>query len=75
MATRTCLRPAHFAEAYTDVGTLVAGPGVYICDECVALSSPAHCRQPKSVEPKSVPAHRPWEARPDLTRSWPASLE
>jgi hypothetical protein len=26
-------------KAYTDAGTLVAGPGVYICDECVALCS------------------------------------
>ncbi|GAA4640176.1 ClpX C4-type zinc finger protein [Actinoallomurus vinaceus] len=28
-----CLKPS------TEVGTLVAGPGVFICDECVALCS------------------------------------
>jgi hypothetical protein len=45
-----CLKPN------TEVARLVAGPGVFICDECVAL-----CGQ--LVEGKQAPARRPgpWE--------------
>jgi hypothetical protein len=51
---------------YTDVGTLVAGPGVYICDECVALCSQLIASKPKSVEPKPVQRIAPWEAEAGL---------
>ena len=40
----------------TEVGTLVAGPGVYICDECVDL-----CVQVIAGKPAVVPQLLPWE--------------
>lgn len=40
----------------TEVGTLVAGPGVYICDECVDL-----CVQVIAGKPAVVPQLPPWE--------------
>jgi hypothetical protein len=45
-----CLRPN------TEVTTLVAGPGVFICDGCVAL-----CAGVIEGKPGSVPALAPWE--------------
>ena len=48
-------------KTYTDVGTLVAGPGVYICDECVAL-----CSELIASKPKSVQSIGPWEAEAGL---------
>jgi hypothetical protein len=45
-----CLKPN------TQVKTLVAGPGVYICDSCVAL-----CAQVIEGKPASVPQLAPWE--------------
>ncbi|MHB1517090.1 MAG: ClpX C4-type zinc finger protein [Acidimicrobiales bacterium] len=44
-------------KANTDVGTLVAGPGVFICDQCVAL-----CSQVIDGKPSAVPQVAPWEA-------------
>jgi ClpX C4-type zinc finger len=40
----------------TEVATLVAGPGVYICDECVDL-----CVQVIAGKPAVVPQLLPWE--------------
>ena len=40
----------------TEVATLVAGPGVFICNECVAL-----CTQIIEGKPASVPQLAPWE--------------
>ena len=46
-----CLKPDH------EVTTLVAGPGVYICDGCVEL-----CVQLIATKPSSgVPRLAPWE--------------
>jgi hypothetical protein len=45
-----CLKPN------TEVATLVAGPGVFICDSCVAL-----CAQVIESKPTSVPQLAPWE--------------
>ena len=45
-----CLRPN------TEVGTLVAGHGVYICDACVAL-----CAAVVKGKPSGVPLIAPWE--------------
>jgi hypothetical protein len=53
-------------KAQTDVGTLVAGPGVYICDECVALSSQLIASKPKSTKPKPVDRIAPWDAETGL---------
>jgi hypothetical protein len=51
-----CLKPN------TEVDRLVAGPGVYICNECVAL-----CTQVLGTTPKgSVPYLAPWEHVTDL---------
>lgn len=40
----------------TEVAALVAGPGVYICDECVAL-----CQQVIAERPATVPRLAPWQ--------------
>lgn len=53
-------------KTYTEVGTLVAGPGVYICNECVTLSSQLIAGKPKSKEPKPVQRIAPWDAEADL---------
>lgn len=53
-------------KAHTDVGTLVAGPGVYICDECVALSSHLIASKPKSGRSKPVQRIAPWDAEAGL---------
>jgi ATP-dependent protease Clp ATPase subunit len=45
-----CLKPN------TQVATLVAGPGVFICDGCVAL-----CTQVIEAKPASVPQLAPWD--------------
>ncbi len=53
-------------KAYTDVGTLVAGPGVYICDGCVALCSELIAGKPAPTEPEPVRRIAPWEAEAGL---------
>lgn len=43
----------------SDVGKLVAGPGVYICNECVELCADAIAqveKKPESFRPRSDPA-------------------
>lgn len=45
----------------TDVGTLVAGPGVFICNECVGL-----CSEVIEGKPASVPQVAPWEREATL---------
>ena len=50
-----CLKPDH------QVAKLVAGPGVYICDECVELS-----RQIISSPPALPPQLKTWEEDLDL---------
>jgi len=51
------------AKPNTEVAALVAGPGVYICDECVAL-----CQQVIAADarPASVPRLAPWQQATDL---------
>jgi hypothetical protein len=44
-------------KASTEVGTIVAGPGVHICDECVALCAEIIATKPEAVEPMPT-----WEA-------------
>src|SRR5579862_6347615 len=53
-------------KAYTDVGTLVAGPGVYICDECVALCGQLVASKPKSTRPRQFGPIAPWESETGL---------
>lgn len=53
-------------KAHSDVGTLVAGPGVYICDECVALCCQLIASKPRESKPKSVQRIAPWEAEAGL---------
>lgn len=43
------------AKPNTEVATLVAGPGVYICNECVALS-----QQVIEARAEAVPRLAPW---------------
>ena len=51
------------AKPNTEVAKLVAGPGVYICDECVAL-----CQQviDADTRPPGVPRLAPWQQAHDL---------
>lgn len=49
------------AKPNTEVAALVAGPGVYICDGCVAL-----CQQVIEARPASVPRVKPWQQAHDL---------
>lgn len=51
-----CGKPA------TEVGKLVAGPGVYICDECVALSASIIDGSPRKTAGPRVPV---WESLTD----------
>lgn len=53
-------------KAHTDVATLVAGPGVYICDACVALSSQLIASKPKSRKPRPAQRIAPWDAEAGL---------
>jgi ClpX C4-type zinc finger len=49
------------AKPNTDVAALVAGPGVYICNECVALS-----QQVIDARPAKVPRLAPWQSASDV---------
>ena len=50
-----CLKPD------SEVATLIAGPGVCICDECVAL-----CQQVMTTKAESVRQLAPWERIEDV---------
>lgn len=50
-----CLRPN------TEVATLVAGPGVFICNECVAI-----CGTVIDAKPKAARGVPPWEQETTL---------
>jgi len=51
-------------KAQTEVRTLVAGPGVFICDECVELCRPIieKKRRPTQEVPSLLPDNAPTEA-------------
>jgi len=53
-----CMKPN------TEVGRLVAGPGVYICDECVDL-----CAQLIAGEPTPTPHLAAWERTDSVDRA------
>ncbi len=53
-----CLKPD------TEVATLVAGPGVFICNECVSLSEWVIANKPEPVE-----RVRPWEVETTLEQT------
>jgi hypothetical protein len=50
-----CLKPS------TEVGTLVAGPGVYICDECVELCTLVINAKPAAAKPAGAPQIARWD--------------
>lgn len=52
------------SKPYTEVKTLVFGPGVYICDECVELCNQVIASKPKSR--KSTQRIAPWDAEAGL---------
>jgi ClpX C4-type zinc finger len=54
-----CLRPN------TEVATLVAGPGVFICDECVQLCGEVIAQK---SGPGPVAQVAPWESATDLDK-------
>lgn len=67
MASAAQLASCSFClESQSEVGTLVAGPGVYICDRCVALSAQLIAGKPESSRRGRVPRLTPWEAEADL---------
>ena len=53
-------------KAYTAVATLVAGPGVYICDQCVALCAQLIASKTKQKKPEAIARIAPWEAEVGL---------
>jgi hypothetical protein len=61
MFRRRCLRCSFCGKSEAAVAKLVAGPRVYICDECVALAG-------RIMERDAGAAPRPPEARPGLLR-------
>lgn len=67
-ATRAIKREYHCSfcgKAQTEVKTLVAGPGVFICDECVELCQPIiekKSRRTTQEVPSLLPDNAPTEA-------------
>ncbi len=55
-ASASCQACSFCRKPNTQVGKLVAGPGVFICDGCIALAS-----QVVAGSPISVPQVAPWE--------------
>ena len=51
---------------HTEVGTLVAGPGVYICDECVALCTDLIAGRPGRTPAEPLARMAPWDAEAGL---------
>jgi hypothetical protein len=49
------------AKPNTEVAALVAGPGVYICNECVALS-----QQVIDADAEPIPQLAPWQQTDDV---------
>lgn len=67
MATNAVPASCSFClKASEDVGTLVAGPGVYICDGCVALCSQLIAAKPTAKAKGRAPRLAPWEAEAGL---------
>jgi hypothetical protein len=63
MATMTSeLRCSFCGKPHTDVGKLVAGPGVYICDGCVDLCVHVMAQAPQGTPAPSLPD---WAAMTD----------
>jgi len=64
-AVRRKYRCSFCAKAQTEVKTLVAGPGVFICDECVQLCRPITEKKGKPTTqevPSLLPDNAPTEA-------------
>jgi hypothetical protein len=61
-----CLKPS------TQVRRLVAGPGVYICDECVDLCAQLVAIEPpdREAEPEPQPRTAPRDAPPPRVSPW-----
>jgi hypothetical protein len=55
-----CMKPN------TEVGALVAGPGVFICDECVDLCAQIIAAKGDAEEGKNVPSPMLWERFEDV---------
>jgi ClpX C4-type zinc finger len=50
MAPKRLLRCSFCGKAQTEVKKLIAGPGVFICDECVGLCQDIIAKSPAKVE-------------------------
>jgi ATP-dependent protease Clp ATPase subunit len=64
MAPKRVYRCSFCSKAQTEVKTLVAGPGVFICDECVNICLPLINRRPKTTTdntPSLLPDNVPTE--------------
>jgi len=56
------LRCSFCGKSQTEVKTLISGPGVYICDECVGLCQPFIAGKPATMAPDSLlPDNTPTE--------------
>jgi hypothetical protein len=63
---REPMRCSFCGKAYTEVGKLVAGPGVYICDECVGLAESVIAEYSEPVgEPAGEVRLPTWESLSD----------
>jgi hypothetical protein len=56
MTAAVLARCSFCARPNTEVGTLVSGPGVFICDGCVSL-----CASVIAGKPASIPSVAPWD--------------
>jgi|SRR3954454_3138126 ClpX C4-type zinc finger len=54
-ASKRVYRCSFCGKAQTEVKTLVAGPGVFICDECVQLCQAIIDKKPATPTPQEVP--------------------
>jgi len=64
MAPKRLYRCSFCAKAQTEVKTLIAGPGVFICDECVDICRSVIDKQPKATTqntPSLLPDGAPTE--------------
>lgn len=66
VAERELARCSFCGKSNTQVATLVAGPGVYICNECVELSAEL-VAQRAAAEP--LPRVEPWKSVTDVEQA------
>jgi hypothetical protein len=69
-ATHEALHCSFCAKSQFDVAKLVAGPGVYICDECVDLCNQIIAQELDRTTGQAGEADPASEPRPPLLKAW-----